>query len=209
MRLLSVFYLFSIFFIGTLEAETLSIKEKDWISTAEGNSLEKAPGVFSFKKVISTNSEAINIHSHYKDNELKSLKNYTYSGQMRLESSDGGIGITFHSRDPKADQYYRLRTTPGSDFHIAPHPDGTQVITSGETSTGVVPTAGAWYNFKINVRTTSKGTRIKAKVWQVGSRQPGWQVDCVDESDIRIKSGRLGIWSMATGVKAWRNLAVN
>ncbi|RIL08623.1 MAG: hypothetical protein DCC75_08420 [Proteobacteria bacterium] len=196
---------------GGLEAETLDLLKRSWISTGADNSLVRNPALFKFRGTfVRTNSEETNIHSHFKAGGFRSLRNYIYSGQMRLADENGGIGVTFHSQYRRADRYYRLRSFPGNpQFHIAPHPDGIQLITAGDSDSEVVPIPGRWYNFKVMVRTTSARTRIRAKVWRAGTSQPGWQINCSDESDIRIKRGKLGIWSMAAGQKKWRRLEVN
>ncbi|MCO6431000.1 MAG: hypothetical protein J5J00_09075 [Deltaproteobacteria bacterium] len=192
-----------------VSAQNLSTDKKEWISTAASNSLEKAKGLFKFGRVISTKSEETNIHAHYKAKPFQALKNYTYSGQFRIANADGGIGVTFHSKYPSEDQYYRLRSFPGDpSFKIAPHPDGIQNITEGDIDTEVAPSPGKWYNFKVMVRTTKKSTRIRAKVWRINGKEPGWQIDCSDSSDIRIKTGKLGLWSLGSGKKEWRNLAI-
>lgn len=190
---------------------TLVLQAPSWNSTGADNDLLKDPSLFGFVALkkgnrIRTTSELTNIHSHYKGKKYKKLKNIRYSGQMRILESNGGVGVTFYSKYPKSDTYYRLRRFSSNEFHIVPH--GTS-ITDGVISTGVTPSPNTWYNFRILTKTAVNRTRIRAKVWAQGETEPsGWQVDCYDDSDTRIKNGRLGVWSMGDGTKEWRNLKV-
>lgn len=190
-------------------AELLSEKG-GWFPTGGNNSLEKDRTLFQFTgrgnaRTIHTVSTLTNIHNHFKKDGAGRLRNYVYTGQMRVSEESGGIGVTFYSKYPKSDTYYRLRRING-DFHIYPH--GTE-ITEGDVSTGVTPEANVWYNFKVSVRTARSQTTIRAKVWPATERQPRlWQVICIDDSETRIKQGAPGIWSMASGTKSWRRLKV-
>lgn len=191
------------------ERAQLLSEPRRWVSTDSGNSLEKNPFLFLFRKRarrVATDSEQVNIHSHYRGKGGR-LRNFIYTGLMKIRDEDGGIGVTFLSDYPREDTYYRLRRFSGSpSFHIAPH--GTE-ITSGETDSGVTPQAGKWYRFKVRVRVTRSATRIWAKVWKKNRKQPRqWQIDCRDSSDTRLRRGRAGIWSMGSDVKSWRRLAV-
>lgn len=187
-------------------------RRSEWRSTGANNDLVRNESLFSFagragNKILRTDNTETNIHSHYVGNRSSSIKNYMYTGRMRLLDANGGVGVTFYSKYLNSDTYYRLRRYAGEPtFHIAPH--GTE-ITSGTVDTGVNPVAGVWYNFKILVRTTRAGTRIRAKVWAKGTREPrGYPVDATDASVTRIRTGRPGVWAMADGRKEWVNLAV-
>ncbi|MCO6432525.1 MAG: hypothetical protein J5J00_16850 [Deltaproteobacteria bacterium] len=192
-------------------ADKLAIKQQSWISTGRGNSLESDPDLFTFANgAVTTQSESTNIHTHYSKKSLTRLKNYVFSGEMYIADEDGGIGVTFHSDYPNSDTYYRLRRFGGDgNFHIAPHPDGEQKMTSGNTDMGLGPQAERWYGFKVMVRTTRKATRVRARAWRSDVKEPKvWLIDCSDSSSIHIKRGRLGLWSAGPGLKSWRKLKV-
>jgi hypothetical protein len=192
------------------EAANLLSEKNGWYPSGEDNSLETDRTLYQFtgkgkNRTIHTVSTLTNIHNHFKKDGAGRLRNYVYSGQMRVEDSDGGIGVTFYSKYPKSDTYYRLRRINGN-FHIYPH--GT-TITEGDTSTNVSPDPNQWYNFKISVRTSRAQTTMKAKIWLAGEKQPRlWQVICLDDSETRIKQGAPGVWSMGPGTKSWRRLKV-
>ncbi len=186
----------------------------DWLDTRAKNSLDGDDGLFGVmriagEKVFGTASTATNIHAHYLGSSSSAWGSYTFSGRMKLERDNGGIGVTFLSDYPGSDRYYRLRSGhfPGGEiFHIAPH--GTS-ITSGNASTGVAPTAGKWYQFVIDVADTGEETEIKAKVWEEGDPKPSrWQVECADASNTRFRAGTIGVWSMGGGQKYWDDLNV-
>ena len=175
------------------------------LKTGADNSLRKQKRLFKRNRNgFVSRSKLINIHAHFTKNGTSTLKNFTYTGDMRVTNRNGGVGVTFYSDYPKSDSYYRLRAFPGSDFHIAPH--GTS-ITEGDAETGITPLPKRWYSFKIRVSTAKNETRIRAKVWRSKKREPrGWQINCVDSSETRLKRGKPGLWSMAEGRKQWRNL---
>jgi hypothetical protein len=105
-------------------------------SMVENGSLFKVFDVGG-NKVFGTTSTLSNIHSHYIGPGNESFSDYEYTGRMMMTASNGGIGVTFLSRYPNEDAYYRLRRHGSNSFHISPH--GTSVF--GVTDTGVVPVA--------------------------------------------------------------------
>lgn len=198
--------------VSIASAETINLlqREKDFVETGAENSLVKDRSLFRLRKNGSyfTESTDINIHSHYKARGSRALRNYTYTGIFRILDAGGGIGVTFYSDYPKSDTYYRLRMFDGGSFHIAPHPDGQTTLT-GTIDTGVIPQEDVWYKFRIEVKTRTARTTIKAKVWPKGSPQPKvWQINCEDAGDNRISRGRPGVWSMGLGQKQWQSLAI-
>ena len=115
--------------------------------------------------------------------------------------------MTFLSDYPNTDTYYRLRRYSGNAFHISPHGTG---ISGGVTNTGVVPSAGLWYAFLIEVEDTGTETQIRAKVWESTTTEPAaWQVDCYDSGAGRLTAGTVGVWSMGSGGKYWDDLMVS
>jgi hypothetical protein len=187
----------------------------DWMDTAADNSMSENDALFAVFSVggnaaLGTTSTAYNIHSHYMGEDVTSGPSFTLTGRMRLSDVNGGVGVTFLSSYPSADTYYRLRRFSGyggDAFQISPH--GTS-ITGGTAVSGVEPLANIWYRFNVEVEDTGSRTEIRAKVWQEGTSEPGsWQIDCYDDSATRLTSGTIGVWSMATGIKYWDDLAVS
>lgn len=213
--LISLLCLFFIICPGPLNAERLNLLEnkQNFLSTGANNSLDRARKLFSLRskgknQTLKTDSEEINIHSHYRANRATRFKNYTYSGRMKIGSAASGIGVTFYSDYPKSDTYYRLRMYNGGTFHLAPHPDDSYTF-EGTTDTGIIPEVGVWQNFKIIVKSRKNATRIRAKVWALGEKEPkAWQIDCTDSGENRLKRGKPGVWSMAEGRKSWSRLVV-
>ena len=100
-------------FESGVPADLLS-ERNSFLPTGPDNSLERDSTLFYFtgrgaRTLLNTDSEETNIHNHFKNSGAGRLSNYTYRGQMRVSDVSAGIGITFHSKYPKADEYYRLR----------------------------------------------------------------------------------------------------
>ncbi len=155
--------------------------------------------------VFRTISTLKNIHSHYTGAEYNSAAGLILTGRMRMGNAESGIGVTFLSDYPNADIYYRLRRHSDKSFHLSPH--GTAV--AGDTDSGIVPTANAWYLYRIEVVDTGSSTEIRANVWPASAAEPtGWQIDAWDESADRLTSGRIGVWAMGDGSKYWDDITV-
>lgn len=199
----------------TASAEEIILLDstRSLIATGADNSLERDASLFTIggprtNRTLATSSELTNIHAHTKKRSLVRLRNYTYSGEMRIVDEGGGVGVTFHSDYPRSDTYYRLRMYGGGSFHIAPHPDD-QYTLEGTTDSNVVPTAGVWHKFRIVVRTARTRTNVRAKIWPLGTSAPtAWQITMSDSGENRIRRGKPGAWSMGNGVKEWRKLKV-
>ncbi len=183
-----------------------------WLDTGADNSLSPDDSLFEVRVsadrlALSTDSNLINIHSHYRAGSWQSSM---FTGYMQLTSAAGGVGVTFLSRYPDEDRYYRLRRYNEAgyrEFHIEPH--GTQ-ITGGNPNSGVDPTPGEWYRFRILTTVASGVTTIKARVWREGDPEPpSWQINCHDSSASRVTEGTIGCWGMLGGRKEWREFAVN
>lgn len=184
-----------------------------WLDQRE--SLEEVD-LFDVKSVdstmaLGTSSTETNIYSHYVGGWAGFWQNYEFTGRMRFTSTGGGMGVTFYSQYPSADEYYRLRAYSGGSVHISPHPDG-KLMSGGATDTGISMAADTWYRFRIQVETTYGGTRvdIRAKIWIEGAGEPAsWQVDCWDDSASRYTSGTIGVWTMSSGTKYFDDLEVS
>ncbi|MCB9866871.1 MAG: hypothetical protein H6816_09600 [Phycisphaerales bacterium] len=183
----------------------------DWFDTDTDNSLQPADSLFRLmcldgRPAFGTVSTAPNIHSHFVGPGAAAWSGYTYTGRMRLTDPAGGVGVTFYSDYPNSDHYYRLRSWVGqAAFHIAPH--GAEVVLSGDTDSGVVPSRNVWYAFRIEVRNAPTETVIRANVWHDGAPEPaGWQIECADTRPNRYTSGTIGVWAMGPGAKYWDGL---
>ena len=179
------------------------------------NSMQLNDSLFDIAELIAdgtdslelfTDSSDTNIHSHYNESGSSNWSEYEYTGWMMLSSSEGGIGVTFYSNYNSSDHYYRLRRYNGAPtFHLAPH--GTNL--SGDTDTGVNPQPGVRYQFRIQISHNSSTTNVKAKVWEIGTLEPGWQANASDSSSTRRAKGTVGAWSMGAGDEFWGSLAVS
>ncbi|MDJ0768692.1 MAG: InlB B-repeat-containing protein [Ilumatobacter sp.] len=193
------------------EADAVGDDPAGWVDTGPQNGLGVDDSLFAVDDVggtraFGTTSTASNIHSHYVDAVLPSAANYVAGGRMLMTDQSGGIGVTVLSDYPQSDSYYRLRRYGAGSFRLSPH--GT-TITGGVTDTGVVPAAGTWYRFLIEVADLGTETTIKAKVWEDGTAEPtGWQIDAVDSSFTRHTAGTFGLWSHGAGGKYWDDVYV-
>lgn len=187
-----------------------------WVQTGANNSLAETSGLFDVRGVagtnaLSTTSDASNIHAHFVPSGSSSWTDYEVRGRFYVASSSGGVGVTLFSDYPNSDTYYRLRRVgaEGEDFTLSAHPDIATAMTCSAPSTGVVPTAGSWYLFRLRAQDTGSGSRIEAKVWRQGAGEPGsWQARCDDDRGVRRTSGNIGVWSMGAGLKAWDDLEI-
>lgn len=184
----------------------------DWLDTAAGNSMIEDNRLFNVfeignNMVLGTRSTLLNIHSHHIKSYIDDLSSFEYTGRMMMTDPNGGIGVTFLSRYPFSDTYYRLRCTRhNSSFHIAPHPHGSSNV-YGIIDTGVIAEANTWYRFRIRVDNMGTRNEILAKVWPEGSSEPSrWQVEAYDNSSERLVSGTIGVWSGHAGAKYWDDL---
>jgi hypothetical protein len=184
----------------------------NWLNTKAGNSMVEDKNLFKVfninqNKVFGTTSTSTNIHSHHVKSYINKLTSIEYSGRMMMTNTDSGIGVTFLSHYPFADNYYRLRRDKwSSSFSLAPHPHATAKV-SGITNSRVVPRANQWYKFRILVEDTGTRTEILAKVWPANSSEPRqWQIDAYDNTPKRFVSGTAGMWSGGAGAKFWDDL---
>ncbi|MGC9514424.1 LamG-like jellyroll fold domain-containing protein, partial [Methanocrinis sp.] len=159
-----------------------------------------------------TDPELVNFYSHYADPVALEWKDYLYAGRMRITEENSAVGITILSRHPEnVDQYYRLgwdQVNP--TFHLVAHPLGVQAV-HGEIDSNVILQANTWYRFLIQVEDEDSRTNIRAKVWPEAETEPAeFQIDAYDDSDIRIVSGTVGLWTSgaSAGSRQFDNLRV-
>jgi hypothetical protein len=185
-----------------------------WLDTAAESSLEETPALFETFEfgdgnvAFGTSSIDTDIHSHYLEQSSSQWSSYEYSGRMRIDHPDGGIGVTLMSAYPVSDGYYQLRRQGDSTFSVASHGGGS-IGCAGTADTDVIARDGTWYWFRFQAFDAAPGTRLRARVWQDADGEPGdWQVDCVDESAAAFVSGAPGVWSTSSGNKYWDDLEV-
>jgi len=132
---------------------------------------------------------------------------YEVTGDMRAEDPADGAGIVFFVQQPLTEhRMYRLRYVYGSDFHIASNNAPAPV---GATTTGVIPAAGIWYSFRVQVSAGASATTIQARVWRRADPEPPtWQIDCTDSDVSRLVAGTIGVWSYGHSDRYWDNLVV-
>jgi hypothetical protein len=185
-----------------------------WFDTAARNSLDEAPALFETFEfgdgnvAFGTSSADADIHSHYLGQSSYQWSSYEYSGRVRIDHPDGGIGVTLYSGYPASDSYYGLQRHGDSTFFIASH-GASGIGCAGVTDTGVVPLSDAWYWFRFQAFEVASGSRLRAKIWHDADQEPSdWQVDCVDEYAAAFVDGAPGVWSMSSGNKYWDDLEV-
>lgn len=202
---------------GSLLSEDFSTAlSADWIETGANNSLVPASGLFEVRGVAGTNAlstlnESSNIHAHFVSSGSHDWSDYELRGRLYISSSNGGVGVTAFSDYPNSDTYYRLRRkgSAGQRFELTAHPDGSATLACGSSSTGVVPVAGAWYVFRMRALNVGTASVVEGKVWRQGETEPtSWQARCEDGGASRRTAGKIGVWSMGAGLKAWDDLEV-
>jgi hypothetical protein len=184
-----------------------------WVDTAAQYSLDEAPALFETFEfgdgnvAFGTSSVDADIHSHYLGQSSYQWSSYEYSGRLRIDHPDGGIGVTLYSDYSASDSYYGLRRYGDSTFFIASR-GASGIGCVGVTNTGVVPLSDAWYWFRFQAIEVASGSRLRAKIWHDADQEPSdWQVDCVDEQAAFVE-GAPGVWSMGSGNKYWDDLEV-
>jgi len=182
-----------------------------WYDTDAGNSMAPADDYAVFDaggtRALGTLSTRVNIHSHYVVPDSPTWFNYTYTGRLRLDDPEGGIGVTALSDYPNSDRYYRLRRFAGApELQLSSH--GT-ALSCDTGSTGVDPGDGGWYRFELQVEDAAGVTHVRAKAWHEGTPYAtAWQQQCTDAGATRRVNGTVGVWSMLVGGKFWDDLAV-
>lgn len=162
-----------------------------------------------------TDTELVNIYSHYDKPEALAWKDYFYAGRLRIANKNDAVGVTFLSRHPDGtgtDQYYRLsRDADHPTFHLVAHPAGVQALKSADpasdkTVSTIQPKANVWHHFLIRVKDTGTRTTIQAKIWPAGKEEPAdFQIEAYDDNpDIRITSGTVGVWTVGNNTDSRR-----
>lgn len=173
----------------------------------------------SSRPIWGTRSELPNLHAYYlnPDVDSKGWRDYTYTGQMRIDDAAGGIGVTFLNRSGDGiDQHYSLsRDADHPAFHLSAHPHGVQPLASTSPNDAIesalVPQPDAWYRFHVEVLSDSTESRtlIRAKIWAADAEPPAvFQMTAHDQSGIRLEAGTVGVWTTGAGAKHFDRLDV-
>jgi hypothetical protein len=146
--------------------------------------------------------------SHLATADSGSWSAYEVSGGMSISHQRAGIGVTLYSDYPNSDTYYALRRVGNSGVFYLASRAGQKIACQGSSGTDVLPTAGAWYLFRFRAEPEADATRLRARVWEEGTQEPGaWQIDCLDAAGT-FQAGAPGVWSKGPGIKLWDDLEV-
>ncbi|MDI6794063.1 MAG: metallophosphoesterase [bacterium] len=159
-------------------------------------------------RVISTTSSPGNSFSHFIGDDSIHWADYEYEGRMKASLAESGFGVSFYSSLPWGrHKLYRLRRYQDRpEFYIMPCGTGPLI---GCDKAEVNPGPGIWYKFRIKVATLDDRTAIKAKVWEEEGIEPStWAIDCYDSGPERHRSGTVGVWAFAEGLKDFDDLVV-
>lgn len=166
---------------------------------------------------LSAGTSRGNAYTHYTGAGGLQWQDYEFTGRMRYDHPDGGIGITFYSHlSDGLDKFYRLRRAGRQPaFQFVPHGTPIQGLPADQKeqkeqlNTGVVSKPDTWYHFRIRVETGAEQTVMRAKVWSEGTNEPlTWQAEAYDDSATRITNGTVGLWSIGQGKKYFDDLVV-
>jgi len=145
---------------------------------------------------------------HRWGDETLGWQNYEFSGRFMRTAADGGIGVTFYSQFPAGYyRYYYFRSVKGKPtLHFAKH--GEQM--AGERlDSGIEPTPGRWYAFRVRVESGAAATTMRARVWPAGQTEPAeWQAEATDAAQ-PLRGGTVGLWAIDGGDKRFADLRVS
>lgn len=135
-------------------------------------------------------------------------RDYIFTGKFRQSHPEaGGIGVTFYSQfDAGYDRFYRLRRVGGDEtFVLSPHGADSP---AGDIYAATNLAADVWHHFRIECRTETSGTYIRARVWPENTAEPNyWQANAVD-SNATFVDGTIGLWSHGKGSHQFDDLLV-
>ncbi len=154
--------------------------------------------------VRSVGNELTDIHSTAVET-FATRNRFRFTGSLRLDSDRGEIGVTFGSRVPFHEEFYRLRLSRGNCFL-----DST---TSDVTVAAPNPTATIaremWHRFIIDFN-TARTPQVMVKVWLESADEPGeWNRTVSSVSLASGFTGCFGCWASGGGLKSWKDLRVD
>ena len=175
-----------------------------WVDTTNNFSLSVDDTLFDVVSVggnpmLHTASTASDVHSHAAGaNQIRS--NFEIRGRLAMDHPDASIGVTTYSGYPAEDVYYRIGRESGGAFRFTGRPG----LNCSSEDSDVIPVAGEWIRFKIDVIDEVDQNRIRAKLWSESESEPSEpQIECVDARSDRPSQGTFGVWSGGPGNKYW------
>ena len=198
------------------EDEEIGTDPFAWFDTGRNSSMAETDALFKVAEVaggsgsnyaLGTFSRNPDIHSHFVDVADSNLFNYEFTGRMQAGLSTGGVGVTVYSDYPNSDSYYRLGADPRDNFRLATRVDGMEGVCSGSTDSGIQAESMTWFEFRVQAYDSPGGTRIRAKIWNAATFEPGqWQIDCLDSTADVLVGGLPGAWATGSGQRYWDDL---
>ncbi|MGQ9560419.1 MAG: metallophosphoesterase [Candidatus Oleimicrobiaceae bacterium] len=157
--------------------------------------------------VVEAGPSLDNAYSHYVDAGSANWRNYECTGAMSYSGKgDVGMGVTIYSGFGTGDdRFYRLRWREGlPGFRLDAHGSPIRPVQSL-----FFPQPERWYRFRIRAESGASCTRIRAKVWEQGSREPAtWQLSMADTGIARHMQGTVGLWSHGAGTRRFADISV-
>lgn len=138
---------------------------------------------------------------------------FTNAGEFELRgrffraTPESLLGVTIFSDLPEGQSYrmVALWRRSGETDPVLRLYRSDGVAFEGRADSGSSPAPGVWHRFVIRGEHVPGGTRIRARVWPDGEREPGeWPIDALDDEAL---AGRIGLWS-AFGAAYFDDLSV-
>ena len=148
--------------------------------------------------------------------DTKQYDDFTYQADVRVDSGYNHPAITFRAKD--ANNHYILRVNQWSsrdwdslqlykkmNLNASTTPTDTgwtflKGIPFNQITSGDSMKAGAWYTMKVE----AVGSQIRAKIWEVGTTEPDWQLSANDAS---FSQGKIGL-ERYSGGHSFDNIAL-
>ncbi|MCG8314196.1 MAG: thrombospondin type 3 repeat-containing protein [Pseudomonadales bacterium] len=185
---------------------------QNWTITQPTNSGSNIAGLFSlfnFEDNRSLKSNVSDSEFLYHFNEqslLDGQTQYEVYGRMKISHIQSGIGVTFSSAVPLADQFYRIRNFGDSTSFVL---DSLGTTVHGQLDSGVTPEVNKWYKYHILVSDEGGQLDIAARIWAEDLTEPEeWQILAYDNSATRLTGGTLGVWSSGLFANYWDDFQV-
>jgi hypothetical protein len=145
----------------------------------------------------------------------KQFDDFTYQADVRVDSGYNHPAITFRSQDVNNHYILRVNQWSSRDWDslqlfkkvnpnlstTTPRDIGWEQlggIRFNEITSGDSMKIGAWYTMKVE----AIGSQIKAKIWEVGTTEPDWQITVTDTT---FTQGKIGL-ERFSGAHSFDNL---
>lgn len=180
-----------------------------WVDTRANYSLSVDDSIFRVtavggNRMLHTDVTAFAVHTHMTGGNA-AWSNASIRGRMAIDHPNAEIGITLYSEYPTNDAYYRIGRRDGEPIRFAARPG----MSCSQDRSNLVPAAGDWLRFEIDVIDEGSQNRIRAKVWRQGDGEPADpQIECVDSRSDRPTEGAFGVFAGGPGNKYWDDLEI-